>query len=1114
MVPSMTMPVTRTERESVDYDLESETRFAVVMYGGVSLAIYIHGAAQELYHMVRATARVSNGEYYRFRSDELSGTEKVYRALGKTLKTKFVVDILSGTSAGGINAVYLAKALANDLPMDIIKDFWINNADISMLINDKGSLNGLSGLSLQNPPLGLLSSQRFYYKLLEALMAMGSGDPKISSPYVSELDLNITATDIRGLDLPLFVNNTNVNELRYKNVFQFYYRPGSSENDMNPRNDFAKNMDPFLAFAARCTASIPPAFEAMQLKDIAPVLKTARFKSYYQNIKISEESWKKIYKEYENEGDDFTIRAFGDGGYLDNKPFSYATEALLRRRADVPVDRRLIYIEPSPEHPEDQPFLTERPDMIQNVLAALVDLPRKETIREDLERIKTRNELVRRIKHILVGSSGGSFWLPKQTKSAQSKKGIKWSSQYLMDKAVLDQYGMSYISYHQLRMENVLRNLSTCFARAVGWNEGGEEEQKIHLLLHRWLDQAYSVEDKNKKSQNEILYQLDLSYRMRRHHFMQTLLNIMIDGVSSYMRGVEDRSSADLQKIFDAAGKTLGKPEVPNREQAASKFIRLISLLKERINDTYAYSRTRAYWIRREGLVDQLETLDEPAKKDLAEYVSALATLKDRIQEIGIPELENEKESQPEEMQNLIGAVEEIKEALARYLRDTFERIRVDDSKNGLRIETGTTRAPLSVEELVKFQALDATEGKKQTALQKKMLGVYQTFFSEVQDCLEHYYRNFEYYDMLIFPITYGTDAGESDEVEVIRISPDDATGLVNERQAGVKKLAGTTLANFGAFFKKEWRENDMMWGRLDAAEIMIGQLLKDKDYENDPELIATLQKLYEEEFANKPVDQLELARFTEPKDLPYNLSYQFILEDDLRPRLTSTAAGILSGSENWLVKAVKNASVLTPLVNISNALIAKGKLLAYFKTNYMVERKFPPQTLNVASRASTVTGNLLDDVFSKYPYLTGIRGPIKSLSSLGTGLLMAAQGDSLTSVVAGVIYIASLLLILGGWLIPNFKDAMPVGLLALIVTLIAHVSAMRIRITFSGEINVFGRVVLGIFALLWGLVSALFWVAVALLFYLGFVHLGLLSLPNNIIGRWIEALVGVFTAR
>ena len=35
----------------------SEVRFAVVMYGGVSLAVYMSGIAQELLRMVRASAK-------------------------------------------------------------------------------------------------------------------------------------------------------------------------------------------------------------------------------------------------------------------------------------------------------------------------------------------------------------------------------------------------------------------------------------------------------------------------------------------------------------------------------------------------------------------------------------------------------------------------------------------------------------------------------------------------------------------------------------------------------------------------------------------------------------------------------------------------------------------------------------------------------------------------------------------------------------------------------------------------------------------------------------------------------------------------------------------------
>ena len=101
----------------------------------------------------------------------------------------------------------------------------------------------------------------------------------------------------------------------------------------------------------------------------------------------------------------FYTRAFGDGGYLDNKPFSHATAMLMRRRFEAAVDRKLLYVEPSPEHPELAPCMErKRPDFAQNIRAALVDLPRKETIREDIERLQERNAMLHRMaaftKHV------------------------------------------------------------------------------------------------------------------------------------------------------------------------------------------------------------------------------------------------------------------------------------------------------------------------------------------------------------------------------------------------------------------------------------------------------------------------------------------------------------------------------------------------------------------------------------------------------------------------------------------------------------------------------------------------------------------------------------------
>ena len=84
----------------------------------------------------------------------------------------------------------------------------------------------LAGLKNQKPPLSLLNSRRMYLKLLDALEGM-EGAPAAGgahgSPYVDELDLFITATDLEGMPLPLRLADKIVYERRHRNVFHFKY---------------------------------------------------------------------------------------------------------------------------------------------------------------------------------------------------------------------------------------------------------------------------------------------------------------------------------------------------------------------------------------------------------------------------------------------------------------------------------------------------------------------------------------------------------------------------------------------------------------------------------------------------------------------------------------------------------------------------------------------------------------------------------------------------------------------------------------------------------------------------------------------------------------------------
>ena len=65
-----------------------------------------------------------------------------------------IVDIIAGASAGGINGTMLARALAHDLPMEALRDLWLDNADVTVLLSPDARAGGWSKWFLQAVPLG------------------------------------------------------------------------------------------------------------------------------------------------------------------------------------------------------------------------------------------------------------------------------------------------------------------------------------------------------------------------------------------------------------------------------------------------------------------------------------------------------------------------------------------------------------------------------------------------------------------------------------------------------------------------------------------------------------------------------------------------------------------------------------------------------------------------------------------------------------------------------------------------------------------------------------------------------------------------------------------------
>src|SRR6266540_66416 len=129
---------------------EKELRIALVCFGGVSLAVYMHGISKEILKLVRASSALHaiSDRTKRAKASFLDeadpekreyDTESIYfellREIGGKIELRVIVDIIAGASAGGINGTMLARALSHDLPMGPQRNLWLENADVTVLLS-------------------------------------------------------------------------------------------------------------------------------------------------------------------------------------------------------------------------------------------------------------------------------------------------------------------------------------------------------------------------------------------------------------------------------------------------------------------------------------------------------------------------------------------------------------------------------------------------------------------------------------------------------------------------------------------------------------------------------------------------------------------------------------------------------------------------------------------------------------------------------------------------------------------------------------------------------------------------------------------------------------------
>lgn len=560
---------------------EKELRLALVCYGGASLAIYMNGISSEILKLVRAS-KAYHGVTDRIERaattfDQAApkrpygtDTESLYfellQAVGHKLDLRVIVDVVSGASAGGINGIFLARALAHDLDFDPLRTMWLNLADIEELMEEDTIADRWSKAWFY-PFLWLFGGKAFgehapdpeiRHKLfrfvrsrwfqppfsgthmltwmLNACENMGHAEGAHTLlPPGHKLDLFVSLTNFFGQPRRIKLHDPKeVLEHQHGVTLNFGFRQSATG---TLQTDFGDDNIPGLGFAARATSSFPGAFPPLRLKDLEERLQARRQDWPCRDTFLSR-NFPALVGDMHTLGD----MSFIDGGVTNNKPFAAAIGAVFERPAHREVDRRIIYVDPLPDDPEsllEGKRHEELPGFFRTILSSLAEIPRREPIYEDLRAIDLQNKKARRFEATVQSAEAEVNRLVDRVLQLDQDRKI--------DTAMLASWreraheeahkhtGFSYSSYMQSKTVRMLERLAQLMVegaalRGVKMSETDSFEALRHWAEHKGMlcpegGLVEIVPEQGQQHHVRRLRELDVDYRVRRLRFVIMKLN-------------------------------------------------------------------------------------------------------------------------------------------------------------------------------------------------------------------------------------------------------------------------------------------------------------------------------------------------------------------------------------------------------------------------------------------------------------------------------------------------------------------------------------------------------------------------------------------------------------
>jgi patatin-related protein len=623
---------------------EKELRLALICYGGISLAVYMHGITKEVWRLARASRDFHARDSAAAADGERSGD--VYSRLIETIarecevELRVLVDILTGASAGGINAIFLAEAVSTGRSLDPLTELWLETADVDRLIDPEVSaasrwakaaaalpfawfIAGKTGGTVERtveaghreeiraklanfvrarwfaPPF---SGPGFTELLLAALEAMAkepAGPPLL--PAYQPLDLFVTVTDFHGHPERLRLHSpAEVKETEHRLILSFRDPGGAARELADPAA---------LVFAARATASFPGAFPPFQARELDAVL-AKRGQAWPGRDEFLREALPR-HAAVGDAADAVLI----DGSVLANAPFRPAIRALQSRPARREVDRRFVYIDPKPGSRSVR--LTgagpaEPPGFFATIFGALSDIPREQPIRDNLEAIDQRSSRIRRLSRIVeamrpevesaIERTFGSTLLlgrpnPKRFAAWRAK------AQTISARGA----GYAYAAYGQLKLSTVAEEVAEHLWRLSGSGDDPDLEQVRQAVwaavrAQRLAEPGAMTAAGARPEVVLFLRKFDLGFRIRRLRSMARRLAEIDQGGRSPRPEVERMREAiyDLIALYAATPRPAEAPEAllaalkSLTEDARPAMEALAELLRARETDDEADTRLTA----------------------------------------------------------------------------------------------------------------------------------------------------------------------------------------------------------------------------------------------------------------------------------------------------------------------------------------------------------------------------------------------------------------------------------------------------------------------------------------------------------------------------------------